>query len=102
MSNIFVCALRFAFAFNQDISKWNVANVVNMSNMFNGAFSSIKYIIQFMIWSFIVSALYGFIMKASNLFPYLDKYYYEQLGLIKSLYHDGIVQFSLLLLLYII
>ena len=39
--------------------------------------SSINYIIQFMILSFIVSALYGFVMKASNLFPYLDKYYYE-------------------------
>lgn len=67
--------------------------------------SSINYIIQFMILSFIVSALYGFVMKASNLFPYLDKYYYEQLGLVKSLYHDGIsgliVQFSILLLLYI-
>ena len=63
--------------------------------------SSTKYIIQFMIWSFIVSALYGFIMKASKLFPYLDEYYYEKLGLVKSLYHDGtsglIVQFSLLL-----
>lgn len=67
--------------------------------------SSTKYIIQFMLWSFIVSALYGFIMKASKLFPHLDKYYYEKLGLIKSLYHDGvsglIVQVSLLLLLYI-
>ena len=66
---------------------------------------SITYIIIFMIWTFTVSALYGFIMKASNLFPYLDKYYYEPLGLVKSLYHDGtsglIVQYSLLLFLYI-
>lgn len=65
--------------------------------------SSIKYIIKFMILSFIVSALFGFIMKASKLFPYLEKYYYEKLGLVKSLYHDGtsglIVQFSLLFLL---
>jgi hypothetical protein len=64
---------------------------------------SIKYIIKFMILSFIVSALFGFIMKASKLFPYLEKYYYEKLGLVKSLYHDGtsglIVQFSLLFLL---
>ena len=30
---------------------------------------SITYIIIFMIWTFTVSALYGFIMKASNLFP---------------------------------
>lgn len=65
--------------------------------------SSMKYIIQFLIWSFIVSALYGFVMKASKLFPYLEKYYYEPLGLFKSLYHDGtsglIVQISLLFLL---
>ena len=64
--------------------------------------SSFKYIIQFMIWTFIVSALYGFIMKASKLFPYLEKYYYEPLGLYKSLYHDGtsgvIVQITLLFL----
>jgi hypothetical protein len=64
---------------------------------------SIKYIIKFMILSFIVSALFGFIMKASKLFPYLDKYYYEKIGLVKSLYHDGtsglIVQFSLFFLL---
>ena len=32
---------------------------------------SIKYIIKFMILSFIVSALFGFIMKASKLFPFL-------------------------------
>ena len=65
--------------------------------------SSMKYIIQFLIWSFIVSALYGFVMKASKLFPYLEKYYYEPLGLFKSLYHDGtsglIVQITLLFLL---
>lgn len=65
--------------------------------------SSLKYIIQFLIWSFIVSALYGFVMKASKLFPYLEKYYYEPLGLFKSLYHDGtsglIVQITLLFLL---
>ena len=66
--------------------------------------SSAKYIIQFLAWTFIASALYGFIMKASKLFPYLDEYYYKPLGLFKSLYHDGtsglIVQITLLLLLY--
>lgn len=65
-----------------------------------------EYIIKFMILTFIVSALFGFIMKASKLFPYLEKYYYEKLGLVKSLYHDGvsglIVQLSLLFLLPII
>ncbi len=68
--------------------------------------SSTKYILGFMIWSFIMSALYGFIMRASKLFPYLEKYYYEKLGLFKSLYHDGIsgliVQMSLLFLLHYI
>lgn len=66
--------------------------------------SSTNYIIQFLAWTFIASALYGFIMKASKLFPYLDEYYYKPLGLFKSLYHDGtsglIVQITLLLLLY--
>ena len=65
--------------------------------------SSMKYILQFLTWSFIVSALYGFVMKASKLFPYLEKYYYEPLGIFKSLYHDGtsglIVQITLLFLL---
>jgi hypothetical protein len=65
--------------------------------------SSTKYILVFMLWSFIMSALYGFVMKATTLFPYLEKYYYEKLGLFKSLYHDGIsgliVQMSLLFLL---
>lgn len=67
--------------------------------------SSLKYIIKFMLWTFIVSSLYGFIIKGSNLFPYLEKYYYNKLGLFKSLYHDGIsgliVQFTILLFNYI-
>lgn len=68
--------------------------------------SSLNYIFKFMVWSFVVSALFGFIMKASKLFPYLEMYYYKRLGLIKSLYHDGtsglIVQFTLFFLLFII
>tara|TARA_Y100001970_G_scaffold127301_1_gene157285 strand:- start:673 stop:1134 length:462 start_codon:yes stop_codon:yes gene_type:complete len=48
------------------------------------------YTIKFLILTFIISALYGFIMKASNLFPHLEKHYYEKLGVIKSMYHDGI------------
>tara|TARA_Y100000389_G_C17345090_1_gene455423 strand:- start:223 stop:648 length:426 start_codon:yes stop_codon:yes gene_type:complete len=68
--------------------------------------SSTKYIIQFMALSFIVSSLYGFIMKASNLFPYLELYYYDKLGLLRSLYHDGIsgliVQFTIFFLFNII
>jgi len=66
--------------------------------------SSLQYTIIFIMVSFIISALYGFLMKASKLFPYLDKYYYEKLGTIRSLYHDGIsgiiVQMTLLLYFY--
>lgn len=65
--------------------------------------SSTKYILGFMLWSFIMSALYGFVMKATTLFPHLEVYYYEKLGLFKSLYHDGIsgiiVQMTLLFIL---
>ena len=62
--------------------------------------SSVTYIIKFLILSFIVSALYGFLMKWSKLFPYLQRHYYDKLGLVRSLYHDGIsgliVQLTLL------
>ena len=58
---------------------------------------------KFMIVTFIISALYGFIMKLSKLFPYLEKYYYDNLGVVGGMYHDGvsgvIVQLTLLLLL---
>jgi hypothetical protein len=68
--------------------------------------SSLNYIFKFMAWSFVVSALFGFIMKASKLFPYLEMHYYKRLGLIRSLYHDGtsglIVQLTLFFLLFII
>ena len=61
------------------------------------------YIFKFLIVSFIISALYGFIMKWSKLFPYLEKYYYDKLGVIRGMYHDGIsgliVQITLLMLL---
>ena len=65
-----------------------------------------KYLLKFLVVSFIVSALYGFIMKASKLFPRLEKYYYEKLGVVRSMYHDGIsgliVQITLLFLLKVI
>ena len=64
---------------------------------------NIAYIIKFLIISFIISGLYGFIMKWSKLFPYLEKYYYDNLGVVGGMYHDGvsgvIVQITLLLLL---
>jgi len=63
-----------------------------------------KNIIIFLIISFIVSGLFGFIMKFSKLFPILDKTYYKNLGTIRSIYHDGIsgliVQITLILLFY--
>ena len=51
---------------------------------------NIGYISKFMILSFIISALYGFIMKGSKLFPYLERHYYEPLGVIRSMYTDGV------------
>ena len=64
--------------------------------------NNISYIISFLIVSFIISALYGFIMKWSKLFPRLEKYYYDKLGVIKGMYHDGIsgliVQITLLII----
>ena len=78
--------------------------ILNIMN-FPTVDSSLRYNTTFMLVSFIISALYGFIMKASKLFPYLDKYYYEKLGVNRSLYHDGIsgiiVQITLLLYFYL-
>ena len=66
---------------------------------------NIVYIFKFMILSFIISALYGFIMKGSKLFPYLERHYYEPLGVLRSMYTDCfsglIVQTTLLILLHI-
>ena len=44
----------------------------------------------FMIVVFIVSALYGFLIKWSRLFPYLDATYYKYLGPVKGMIHDGV------------
>jgi len=59
-------------------------------------------LVHFLAVSFVISALYGFIMKWSKLFPYLETYYYDKLGVVKSMYHDGIsgliVQITLLIL----
>lgn len=60
----------------------------------------ISYVFKFMVLTFIISALYGFIMKGSKLFPHLDRYYYEPLGVMRSMYTDGVsglvVQITLL------
>jgi hypothetical protein len=61
--------------------------------------------VSFMILSFIISALYGFVMKFSNLFPHLEATYYKNLGVYKSMYYDGcsglIVQLTLFAVLYV-
>ena len=64
-----------------------------------------KSILFFLLISFIISGLFGFIMKYSKLFPILDRTYYKNLGTVKSVYHDGIsgviVQITLLIILNI-
>jgi len=44
-------------------------------------------------------------MKGSKLFPYLEKYYYKKLGVLRSMYTDGVsglvVQITLLIILEI-
>ena len=66
----------------------------------------IAYISKFMILSFIISALYGFIMKWSNLFPHLVTHYYDKLGVARSMYTDGVsglvVQTTLLAIYYLL
>ena len=64
---------------------------------------------MFMLISFIVSALYGFIIKYSKLFPILEETYYKKLeedhSVWRSMYHDGIsgliVQITIIVLLLI-
>ena len=72
---------------------------------FPNDFKNIHRIIYFLFLSFIVSALFGFLMKGSQLFPHLDETYYKELGTIRSMYHDGIsgivVQLTILGLLMI-
>jgi len=54
--------------------------------------------------TFIVSALYGFFIKESKLFPHLVNNYYDKLGVQRSMYLDGvsglITQVSVLSLIF--
>ena len=63
---------------------------------------NIKYLAKFLFVSFIISGLYGFIMKATKLFPYLEETYYKNLGPVRGAIHDGVsglfVQITLLVL----
>ena len=59
--------------------------------------------VSFMMTTFIISALFGFVMKFSKLFPHLVDTYYKNLGTARSMYTDGvsgiIVQVTLLIIL---
>lgn len=67
--------------------------------------SNILYIFQFMVLSYIISAFFGILMKVTKLFPHLDKHYYDNLGTLRGMYHDGIsgliVQITILFLFFI-
>ena len=79
--------------------------IILMITPFPKNIMDVKYLFKFLIVSFIISALYGFVMKFSGLFPRLQTYYYDKLGVIRSMYHDGIsgliVQLTLLFLYFI-
>lgn len=61
---------------------------------------------KFLVLSFIISALYGFIMKWSKLFPILEETYYKKLeqegGVIRSMYHDGISGLIVQITIYVL
>ena len=67
--------------------------------------NNLNQVLKFLIISFIISGLYGFMMKASKLFPYLEATYYKKLGNFKGFIHDGIsglvVQITLLLIYFV-
>ena len=66
----------------------------------------IKKSLLFLLLTFVVSALYGFPMKATKLFPHLDESYYKNLGPVNGAIHDGvsglIVQTTLLAGVYLL
>tara|TARA_B100000073_G_C23309872_1_gene402222 strand:+ start:41 stop:499 length:459 start_codon:yes stop_codon:yes gene_type:complete len=64
--------------------------IIVMIQSFPKNLSNIQTILQFLVLSFVISALYGFIMKFSNLYPHLEETYYKDLGTVRSMYHDGI------------
>ena len=84
--------------------------IINIASYPNMMVSDVYSLVVFLTVSFIVSALYGFVMKFSGLFPILVRTYYDKLetgslGVIRSMYHDGIsgliVQCTLLTISYI-
>jgi len=77
------------------VTQYIILNLVKLPKNFTNS-------LYFLIISFIISALFGFVMKFSKLFPDLDETYYKNLGPIRGMYHDGvsglIVQITLLLI----
>lgn len=73
---------------------------------FPNSITDLGKVSYFLLISFVISALYGFLMKWSKLFPHLERYYYDKLGHIRGMYHDGIsgliVQVTLLAMSQII
>ena len=49
-----------------------------------------RKIAGFLLVTFIVSALFGFLMKWTGLFPHLDMTYYKKLGPARGALHDGV------------
>lgn len=66
--------------------------------------TSLLSTMSFLLISFIISALYGFAMKGSKLFPHLEETYYKNLGTKRSMYTDGfsglIVQVTLIFIVF--
>lgn len=69
------------------------------------SFDNINNMILFLALTFVVNALYGFIIKGINLFPYLKKNYDDKIDIIRTIYRDGIsgliIQLTLLLIILI-
>lgn len=86
------------------VTQMIILNIVSVENILDNPFNYAN-ILYFFIVTFLVSGIVGFPIKMSNLFPHLNNTYYKQLGPVRGFYHDGIsgiiVQFNLLILLYI-
>ena len=78
------------------VTQYIILKIVRFPKTYNDIF-------YFLVVSFIISALFGFIMKFSKLFPDLDETYYKNLGPIRGMYHDGvsglIVQITILFII---
>ena len=80
------------------ISQYIILNLYNFPTNLND-------IPIFLLITFIISSLFGFIMKFTKLFPHLDATYYKNLGHINGAIHDGVsglfVQITLLVMYFV-